>query len=346
MPVEPVAAGRPHRLHQRLPRRPGQPSARPRRHARLRRARAARAARVPAPARARAARRGTGGHPRRWASTPTRCSSRSASTPKRAPRWRRRARSLPDARNRCVAGQPAGTRSGVNHESIAVASTFSRGLAKPARLVKLSIRSGSTSVVASRMSDGRGPIRCGDLEERRGIDPQARDRVAAEQLRQLVGGHAAERGPEPFGGVGPRALRVRVVGGEDELVDPDLVAHRHLRGPRRARRDPAVAGEVLARLQRQAERALGDARVEVRQRRREPVGAQLDQHHLEPGEPFEHATEDELRERPARRVQRRRAEAGHRVFRHTAAQLEQLVRGEGGEVDVRELGVAARRASP
>ena len=99
---------------------------------------------------------------------------------------------------------------------------------------------------------------------------------------------------------------MRVVAAPHELVDADGVTRLRLAGAREAGCDPAVAGEVLARLERQplvvgvldladaAGRHLRVVAVDHRERARDPRRSLFGDDELQVGMPLEHAGEDEV----------------------------------------------------
>src|SRR5262249_32070830 len=99
--------------------------------------------------------------------------------------------------------------------------------------------------------DSRADAGC-DRCERVDVEPVDGGGVAGEELLQLDGVGSGERPPKALRGVRVRALVVGVVAAPHELVDADLVAALRLARAREAGRHPAVAGEVLAGLEREA----------------------------------------------------------------------------------------------
>src|SRR5438105_2288054 len=133
------------------------------------------------------------------------------------------------------------------------------------------------------------------------VEPVDRRHVAGQKLLELDRIGARERPAQRLARVRIAALVVRVVAPPHEPLDADLLAGRGLDRAREADADPAVAGEVLARLHRQhlvgvvLELAdpsglpgLGVEAVELGQHGRDPRAALLGQHEAQTRETLEH----------------------------------------------------------
>ena len=137
-----------------------------------------------------------------------------------------------------------------------------------------------------------------DLAQPVGREVVEGHRVPGEDGIELDLGHTPERVLEPRRGVGPGALPVREVLAERDLVDTDLVAHRHLGAVDRRRHDEEVAFPVLAGREIARHLPFGEAGREVGERGGHPVGADLGEGDLQARVPVEHPTRHQLPHHP------------------------------------------------
>src|SRR5690606_10775725 len=87
--------------------------------------------------------------------------------------------------------------------------------------------------------------------------------VLAEDHPRLAFLHTSEDGFQPFTGIGPGALRMGVVGAEDEAIHADVVAHGDFLDLRGGGGDVAVAAEILPGAVGDANPGFGHAGVQI-----------------------------------------------------------------------------------